>query len=82
MSALARLLFIVSRDNHDQYEVLKRHFAGEERVVEVVLDRRKGERRVDDVPPEIERRRGEDRRQHNIEGELQAKGWALIRRLA
>jgi len=75
---MRRLVFVVSRDNLEKFEELKREFANEE-IVDVILDRRHADRRVRDVTPELERRHG-DRRRREVQPQLQEKGWALIRR--
>lgn len=74
---MARLLFIVSRAHGERYEHLKRTFADEEKI-EVVLDRRRGERRWHDVDHEAERRAG-DRRRRDLEEDLRTMGWVLVR---
>ena len=53
-----RLVFIVSRDRPDLYNYLMLRFAGQ-KDIEVILDRRRGERR----PHEPERRRADPRNQ-------------------
>ncbi len=56
-----RDLYIVATDRRDVYELLRRQFAGDPNV-EVILDRRKGERRAVRRATREERRRA-DRRQ-------------------
>lgn len=58
---MRRDLFVVSRYRPDLYECLKQEFS-HDASVEVVLDRRLGERRWTRVPFEPERRRAERRR--------------------
>lgn len=69
-------LFIAARDRSEVYGSLKRNFTGVE-AVEVILDRREGERRrgVDVVG--VERRRG-DRRTHKIDADLNSLGFAVM----
>ena len=55
-----RWLFIVRRDMEALYEHLRRAFAGSP-VVEVILDRRHGERRRRGVPVTEDQRRGDRR---------------------
>jgi hypothetical protein len=72
------LLFVVSRAEPERYEYLRRAFAREE-AVEVVFDRREGERRQIRRSPSVERRR-RDRRARDIGHELERLGYALVRR--
>ena len=74
---MADLLFIVSRTEPKQYFYLKHVYADEGR--DVVLDRRGSDRRRSQRPPPAERRHVE-RRHRDITRELQASGWALVRR--
>jgi hypothetical protein len=60
---MARLLFVVSRDALHRYEDMRRAFEGEDSV-EVILDRRQGERRREERAHPVERRRT-DRRVHD-----------------
>lgn len=73
------LLFIVARGESHLYETLRREFA-DEPSVEIVLDRRVGERRRSQVPPPVERRRGERRWHAEAEDYLRSLGWAVVRR--
>ena len=59
---MAEHLLIVPRDRPDLYEYLKRQFSGVENF-EVLLDRRRGERRQRNISHEPDRRRGQRRRQ-------------------
>src|SRR5438046_9264499 len=72
-----RVLVIVEREDLARYASLKRVFASES--ADVILDRRRGERRGRPSPPSVERRRG-DRRVRSIAQELRTLGWALVRR--
>lgn len=73
---MARLLVIVPRTEPARYAYLKHVFA---RVgVEVIPDRRLGERRRCREPTTAERRRA-DRRVRDITKDLQTLGWALVR---
>jgi len=76
---VARLLLIVSRTEPARYTYLKHVFGNES--VDVILDRRVGERRQRWQRAAAERRRG-DRRERDVTKELQAFGWALVRRWA
>lgn len=75
---MGRLVFVVSRTQPERYAFLKRAFEGEE-AVEIVLDRRHGERRRQPATCAQERRR-RDRRARLGTGELDRLGWTLIRR--
>jgi serine/threonine-protein kinase RsbT len=72
-----RVLVIVEREDLARYASLKRVFASES--VDVILDRRRGERREHLTPPPVDRRGG-DRRVRSIAQDLQTLGWALVRR--
>ena len=71
-----RLLYIVSRDSPELYERFARAFA-DDPDVEVVLDRRRTDRRQRDLPHSAERRVRE-RRSASIEATLQRLGWAVV----
>lgn len=71
------ILIIVSRDEPWLYQVLKDQLAGDARV-EILFDRRFGERRQQDLQPTSERRR-QERRQSDISNTLCNRGWAVIR---
>jgi len=71
-----RQLFIVARDREKLYEYVKRAFA-DNPTVQVVLDRRTGDRRRGSMPRLPDRRRG-DRRSRDVTGQLRALGWAIV----
>jgi hypothetical protein len=75
---LGRLVFVVSRQQPERYDFLKRAFS-EEETVDIVLDRRRGQRRRQSVASDTERRRS-DRRTMDRNGEIDRLGWTLIRR--
>lgn len=75
---MGRLVFVVSRQQPERYDFLKRAFSDEE-TVEIVLDRRRGQRRRESVTSDTERRRS-DRRTMDRNGEIDRLGWTLIRR--
>src|SRR5712692_2094547 len=80
-SRVARFLFIVARQLPDVYEHLREQF-GREPDVEVILDRRIGERRQDRTrkPRARADRRQADRRQNALVSEqLRATGYAFVR---
>ena len=58
--ALVRHVYVVPRDRPELEAQLAREFAGDPEV-EVVLDRRRGERRRGEAPCALERRRSERR---------------------
>ncbi len=74
-----RQLFIVARDREKLYDYVKRAFA-ENPNVQVIFDRRKGERRGEGLSrlARIPNRRRSDRRVSDIAGQLRALGWAIV----
>jgi hypothetical protein len=76
---MGRYMFIVAQDHPELYSHLSREFLGEEGV-EVVLDRRRAERRRG-VPASAngERRRGDRRAAAPIQQSLRTLNFALIR---
>jgi len=70
-------LFIVSRDHPDLYAYLRERFATD-RGVEVILDRRLGQRRQRARPSELERRQNDRRQRPEIDLELQTRSHAII----
>jgi hypothetical protein len=72
-----RLIFLVSREAIAHYEYLRQAFQGEEDV-EVILDRRRGERRGQAGEPGVERRRRDRRVRPNAEDRLRALGWSIV----
>jgi hypothetical protein len=75
---VSRLLFVVSRNAPERFEFLRYAFAGDDHV-EVVLDRRRGDRRRDRAGVPAERRQRE-RRTHHVVGDLDRAGFAVVRR--
>jgi len=73
-----RLLFIVSQSRRELYESL-RVVLGQERGVEVILDRRVAKRRRHEVPPAMERRRYGRRARRLEDTEIQTRGWTVVR---
>ena len=71
-----RDLWIIPRDDHELYEYFTDHFAGRPDV-DVILDRRQGERRQRAESPPMERRRAE-RRRHSVQADLAALGVAIV----
>ena len=72
-----RYLVIVSRDEPRLYEYLKNQFAGRPHV-DVVLDRRHGQRRQRATLAPLERRQAE-RRQRLMDEDLASLGVAIAR---
>ena len=73
----AKQILVIARDRQKLYEYARRAFAGNP-TVEVVLDRRSGERRKADRSEAPDRRRG-DRRVMAVEDHLRTLGWAIVR---
>jgi hypothetical protein len=80
-TTIRRLLFIVGSRRTDFYESLRRTFEGDD-TVQIVLDRRRGERRrrrragSRAVRPE---QRVAERREHlEIERQLRSRGYAVV----
>ncbi len=72
---MTRVLLVVSRQEPGLYDHLRRTL--ETATVEVVFDRRRGERRQRSETPEVDLRRG-NRRQHDINEDLRRLGWAQV----
>ncbi len=77
-TTVAGLLFVVSRTKPGTYAFMK---LVSESGHEVILDRRKVDRRRIHQPATPERRHGE-RRRRDVTTELQKIGWALVPRYA
>jgi hypothetical protein len=74
---MARNVFVASRRHPDLYEYLRERFATDQ-AVEVILDRRIGQRRRAQKPPGTERRRADRRRHPEVEVELETRSHAII----
>ena len=74
---MAALLMIVARDRMSLYERLREEFQGEE-TVDVVLDRRMGDRRRQSQPVTADQRH-HDRRHTELDSHLKRIGWATVR---
>ncbi len=70
-----RRLYIVSRQQRELYRQLRQYVAGP--TTGVILYRRRAQRRSQETPIPLERRR-RDRRVRDVSGMLQAMGWALV----
>ena len=75
--ALAKHLLVVARHRRELYEEIKRAFAGHESV-QVVLDRRAGQRREKKGAPMLDRRRNERRARSVMDDQLRTIGWSLV----
>jgi hypothetical protein len=74
----AKQIFVVARDRERLFEYAKRAFSGNSSV-EVVLDRRRSERRTGSRASSTDRRRGDRRLMNEIDNHLRALGWAVVR---
>jgi hypothetical protein len=74
---MGRELFIVSRDRADLYRYLTQTFAGAENV-EIIWDRRAGDRRIQTEAASTDRRRAERRARRTVEADLKAVGYAFL----
>ena len=72
-----RLLFLVARDQPDLWDQLNKEFSRED--VSVVVDRRRGERRRAEATGGDERRQSDRRARADIDEEVQARGFYVIR---
>ena len=75
---MVRYLLIVARNQPDLWRYLKDNFAGDEKV-EVILDRRRGERRQRIQPHQPERRQTERRRQPGAKNDLRYGSLVIVR---
>jgi hypothetical protein len=82
---IRRLLFIVASRRQEFYESLRRTFRGDD-TVQVVLDRRRGERRASPRAggrAAAREQRLVERREHlEIEWQIRARGYAVVGILA
>lgn len=74
---MGRTLFIVSRQHPDLYAYLRERFASDT-AVEVILDRRLGQRRQRDALSGVDRRLGDRRTRPEVENELKTRSHAII----
>ncbi len=74
---MRRELFIVARDRSELYRYLSQTFADAENV-EVIWDRRSGERRQAETTASPERRRRDRRSRHSVDDELRTVGYAFL----
>jgi hypothetical protein len=74
---IRRLVFIVAPGQRQLYESLTRTFAGDS-TVQVILDRRGGDRRQKPDAPSSDRRQKERRRNADIQKKLAQRGYAVV----
>lgn len=74
---MRRELFIVAKERSDLYRYLSQTFSDAENV-EVIFDRRAGERRDVVIPVRPERRRGERRNRPAVDEDLRTVGYAFL----
>ena len=74
---MPREVFIVARDRPDLYRYLSQTFADADNV-QVIWDRRAGDRRARSAARVPDRRTAERRRRAAVEEELHAVGYAFI----
>ena len=79
MAMSAPFLFVIARREVERFDFVRRHFAAEPEV-EVVFDRRVGQRRGLDARAPSEERRNLDRRRRDVSPDLNSLGWAYVRR--
>jgi hypothetical protein len=77
MPRVGGYLFIVAHDQPDLWAHLAREFHGEEGV-DVVIDRRRIERRLQRQPASPERRRAERRARPSLKQMLDSMSFALV----
>lgn len=75
--AVSKQLFIIARNRLKLYQYVKRAFQGNESV-EVILDRRVGERRRQTGGRSPERRQADRRGRRDVDNQLRALGWAIV----
>jgi hypothetical protein len=76
---MTRVVFVVARSEERLYAYLKESFSDLE-TVQVLMDRRLSDRRQTQAPTDVDRRRGTDRRAHDVSRSLEELGWAVVRR--
>ena len=74
---MAQYLFVVAQDKPDLCDYLRGWFSGIS-TVQVMLDRRQGERRQRAEVNEPGRRRADRRAQREIDAEIRQTGFAII----
>jgi hypothetical protein len=79
-AAIKKYFFIIARRVPETYETMKHSFAGHADI-EVILDRRRRERRWQAIPIEANRR-ARERRAANIDTLLRQLGWVVVEQRA
>lgn len=74
---MSRYAYIVSARHQELYEYLRERFAGDEKV-EVILDRRVGQRRRREVSVRVERRTGDRRLRLDVDSQLESHSYAIV----
>jgi hypothetical protein len=74
---MRRELFIVAKERADLYRYLSQTFSDADNV-EVIFDRRAGERRGVVIPVRPERRRAERRNRLAVDADLRSVGYAFL----
>jgi len=74
---MPRYLFIVSPQHPWLYRSLSERFSGDHKV-DVIVDRRRGERREGGVPVGPDRRRRDRRIRPEIDEELRSRSYAIV----
>ena len=79
-TAMVRYLVVAARNRQDLHDYLRRQFSGDDKV-EILLDRRRAERRRRLDPHEPERRRGNRRSGPGTDDRLYYYGLIIVRQL-
>jgi len=74
---MARYLFIVSLRHRALYDLLRAQFADDANA-QVILDRRRGERRQAEISIVLERRRADRRQRPDVSEELRRRSVAVV----
>ena len=74
---MTRHLFLVSRHHPDLYDYMREHFVTEPDV-EVILDRRRAQRRRRAMAVTGERRSGERRTRSRLDAEIRTETYAFL----
>jgi hypothetical protein len=80
LAVIKKYFFIIARRVPATYETMNRSFAGHADI-EVILDRRRRERRWQTIPIEANRR-ARERRAADIDTLLRQLGWVVVERRA
>jgi len=72
------LLFIVSRDQHDLHDYLTKEFRRDQQI-QIILDRRRADRRRHFEPRTAEQRQAARRRAMGMDEQMRSVGFAVVR---